>query len=115
MTVWFLKVIERLSGGSWFWQLGLPLVTVLAGATFLYAVINAHQRFGFLVSVGSILLLIAVGVIFIEVIIDNAHAHHVNLTWSFCAAVPCLALGLCALILQRRQRLKDKIKRKFYF
>lgn len=115
ITAWFLKIIEALSGGAWFWQLGFPLVTLLAAMVFIYSVVNAHLRFGVLVGIGTMLLLVAGGLIFVELIIDNAIDHRVFLTWSFYAAVPCLALGLCALILHRRQRLKDKIKRKFFF
>lgn len=110
----YVLLIERLTGGGWYLTLGLPLC--LAGGAALTLAIWLYSRFGGALTRLAIALFITGALAFaVETIIDLYSRRAVFPNWSAYVAVPCVLLGIIALLLRRRLDIKDEIRRRFYF
>ena len=113
-----LLLIQIISQGNWDWLLllGLPITalaaliswffSVMAGPTFRLPIL-ARFTFG-LVCVG----LFVVAIEFLISLYQHAIAWP---TWSLYVLFPCLVLSSSLLLLNRRARVKEEIKKRFYF
>lgn len=111
----FLWVLEYMTGGAWFFPLGLPLV--LLAWVFLvgmrYLVFSKQLRK--LVRAAGVLLAIALFSVCAELFINLNRQGTLFLSWSIYIVVPCVILALIALLINRNRRLKEEVKRRFYF
>lgn len=113
--IWLLKAVHDFTGGDWFFSLGIPLGAAAGGAVLIYAALNPLKRFGLLGNISAVFIISSALLIAIEIIIDLATANEIFLSWSLIAASPCFMLGLAAIMLRRRQNLREKLRRKMFF
>lgn len=113
--IWFLHALQSSTGGTWFNDFGLPIAISVCAAAMVYAALSPYTRYGLLGNIACVLLLCSALIISLEIIIDLALSGNILLGWSIIAATPCLMLGIASIVLQRRQNLKDKIRRKLFF
>lgn len=111
----YLLFIEKASGGNWFLPLGLPIMIVVTGIITADALLLEKKRFPVFVSVAIVLFSVGFLCICLEIIIRTAASEDLIPRWSFFVLVPCVALGISALILEKRKKLKDEIKRRLFF
>lgn len=111
----YLFVIDAVNtGGIWFWPLGLPLVlsawVSLAGLTAIYRlhVLKGLYFAGFAVMVAG-LLSVAVEVI------TKSYAHVFPAPfWSIFVFVPALVIGIVLIVIEKKKKLKEEIKRRLF-
>ncbi|MDO4566414.1 MAG: DUF6320 domain-containing protein [Oscillospiraceae bacterium] len=111
----YVWLIEHLAGGSWFLQLGLPICLSAAVAAITIALLCESGRVsGLLGTLALCLFITGLLALALEIIIDLWALGSLGLNWSVYVALPCALLAVIALLLRRRQRLKDEIRRRFY-
>lgn len=114
-TLFLLAVIDFNSGPvSWFLRLGLPLTSACALFALAVILINQssmpffHKAAVFMSALG---LLVVATELSIKLFLQTAP----YVRWSLYALLPCAIIALVLLIFQRQKKLKDEIKRRFYF
>ena len=113
-----LLLIRVLTQSSWDWLLllGLPITALTSIMCWFFALMTSPNckipvfiRFTFaLTCVG----LLVVAIEFLIGLYQNAIAWP---TWSLYVLFPCLVLASSLLILNRRARVKEEIRKRFYF
>jgi peptidoglycan/LPS O-acetylase OafA/YrhL len=112
-TIAFVYAVSRLSGGTWFAPIGLP-VTLIAGALITCLVwFFSRKKLGKLVYAALVLFAIAIFTLATDIIVA-AHYSSQTPTWSLFAAVPCVLIALAMLIINRNSALKERIKQRFF-
>ncbi len=115
-TLLYLKLIEFVSGGQWFLRLGMPIC--LSAGFFLVAltgIFHMNKRMGGLVRTACVFFAAGLFLVFLELILNQYHTGVVFLlNWSIYPLIPCVILGVSALLLNRRIRLKDEFRRRFF-
>lgn len=110
-----LWLIERMSGGGWLITLGLPLAALATGyAEFLAWLCTPRCRLPVLIRCSLGLTGAGLLVVGIEFFIGLSRQIVDWPRWSMFALIPCLVLASSLLLLNRRARLKDEIRRRFY-
>ena len=111
----YLWIIERYTEtGSWFLRLALPIVLLLAvlfTLDYLLAFRLVRGRFRQAAVVMASLSVLPVG---IEMIIDSYLSGAILLQWAVFVAIPCLILALLMLVLGRRERFKEQMKKRLH-
>ncbi|MEG0833093.1 MAG: hypothetical protein RSE36_04150 [Oscillospiraceae bacterium] len=111
----YLYVICLLSGGSWFWGLGLPIAASLGALASLLTWLFSRPRIhGILLKTALVLFSVSVFVVVLEIAIDSFVDGQLSLSWSVFTLIPCVLLGIIALLLRRKENLKDEIRKRFY-
>lgn len=112
----YLLGIQYALGESWFLPVALP-ITLVCSLCFLVPVLIFTQERGvsFLTKVASILFAAGTAVIGIEIVLSLHGLGTVSLKWSPFALVPCFVLGAAALMLKKRVKLREQIRRRLYF
>ncbi len=114
-----LLLIQVLAAGNWGWLLLLALpVTGLAAVMSWFFTILASPKCRLPVLVRFSLAITCVGlfVVAIELFIGLYHSHAVAWpSWSLYVLFPCLVLASSLLLLNRRARVKEEIRKRFYF
>lgn len=111
----YLWLVERfVSGGSWFREMALPMVLLLAIIVLVdYLLISyvVHGKFRqAALGVASTLILL----FGIEICVNRYLGQPVRLSWSLIVAIPCVILTLLLLILGRRERFKAQMKKRLH-
>ena len=111
----YLWLVERfVSGGSWFREMALPMVLLLAIIVLVdYLLISyvVHGKFRqAALGVASTLILL----FGIEICVNRYLGQPVHLSWSLIVAIPCVILTLLLLILGRRERFKAQMKKRLH-
>jgi len=111
----YLLLIEQASGGHWFLSIGLPIVICTWLIVIGYSQWFKRRKRAILLKTG--LCLIAAGVlsVIIEVILSINSAGALAFRWSFYVMIPCLVLGIVALVLEHRKNLKEVIRKKLFY
>lgn len=113
-----LLLIQIMAQGDWNWLLllGLP-VTLLTTAMCWFFSIMASPKFPLPILVRFTFALTCIGllVVAIEFFLDLYHGTIAWPTWSLYVLFPCLVLASALLLLNRRARVKEEIKKRFYF
>jgi hypothetical protein len=103
-TVLYLWILERLTGGSWFFSMALPLSVAAMGSAALTVLLclRATRRgpnvAAFILIGGSIASLA------VECILDLSQRGSLDLSWSLIAAVSALSVAAILLGIQHRLR-----------
>ena len=113
-----LLLIRVLTQSSWNWflLLGLPITVLTSVMCWFFALMTSPKcklpvliRFTFaLTCVG----LLVVAIDFLIGLYQNAITWP---TWSLYVLFPCLVLGSSLLLLNRRARVKEELRKRFYF
>lgn len=111
----FLLLIERLTGGTWFLLLALP-VTAVASAVIVGLTVFFTLRKDCPILTGIGLVLICAGIICmaIEVIVTNFLGGEL-IWWSLYAIVPCLIISAIAFFIESRKPLKEQLVKRLFF
>lgn len=113
LYLWF---IEYISGGKWFFSIALPIT--LTAAILVLSVgrmLEYKKRPGFLRIIACVLFAAGIMTVAVEIILACADGGGFRLQWSIYPLVPCLLLGVCALIAERRKGLREKVRRRLFF
>jgi hypothetical protein len=111
----YLLFIERMNGGHWFLRLGLPITTTASVCMILLALLFTKTGVSVLIKAGAILIAIGLFVVCAELFIDLAVYSAVKFTWSFYVLIPCVILGVMALVLEHRENMKERIRRRLFY
>jgi len=113
-TALFLFLVETLMQGKWFLGLGLP-ITLIAGGMAIFCEILFHKaRMGLFARLAVVFILLGLFTVCLEMLIDAFLLGHIALTWSPYSLVPCVVLALALLILNKRNRFREELKRRFF-
>ncbi len=113
-----LLLIQVITQGNWNWLflLGLPITGIAAlFAWFISCLSSPKCRLPILIRASLGLAGIGLLVVGIEFFIGLYGSAIAWPTWSLYVLFPCLVLGSSLLILNRRARVKEEIKKRFYF
>lgn len=113
-----LLLIQVISQGDWGWflLLGLPITVLTSVMCWFFSVMAAPGfRLPILVRFSLALTCVGVLVVLIEFLL-GLYRHLVAWpTWSLYVLFPCLVLSSSLLLLNRRARVKEEIRKRFYF
>lgn len=111
----YLLFIERMNGGSWFLGLGLPLTAAASVCILVPALLFTKLKPSVLIRIGIVLFAVGLYVVATELVISLNDSGMVRLVWSWYALIPCAVLGVVAMVLERRKKLKESIRRRLFY
>ena len=113
-----LLLIQVIAQGDWGWLLllGLPITALAALMSWFFAVM-AGPNFKLPILVRFTFGLVCIGLLVVSIeFLINLYQHVLAWpTWSLYVLFPCLVLASSLLLLNRRARVKEEIKKRFYF
>lgn len=111
----YLFVVEHFAArGLWFLHMALPIVVMVAGLFAVdYGLISKVVR-GKFRQAAVVLLTAPILPLGIEIILDLYLQGEITLQWSFFVAIPCLILALLLLLLGRRERFRNQMKKRLH-
>lgn len=113
-----LLLIQVMEQGNWDWLLllGLPITGLTALMCWFFSIMAAPKfRLPILVRFSLALVCLGLFVVAIEFFI-LLYINQINWpSWSLYVLFPCLVLASSLLILNRRARVKEEIRKRFYF
>ena len=111
----YLFLVERFAAhGDWFVRLAVPvvlLILLLFVADYLLSTKVVRGRFRQVALALALSPLLLVG---IELAVNQFLKGAWQLTWSLIVSVPCLILALLVLVLDRRQRVKEEMRKRLH-
>ncbi len=109
----YVLMICLLTGGNWFFRLGLPLCFSVFAAVFVCAFTVGHVRAPL---VQCAVIVTVAGLL--TVAVEGSIALYLALrfpSWSLLALVPCLMISALLMYIESHNRLKDQIKRRLFY
>jgi hypothetical protein len=114
-TAAYLMLIALMTGGgNWYWWLALPLTLLSGFATSVAVLICRRTRLAPLDRVAYTVFVVAVSLMGVEALIDRFAFGRAALTWSLYAVASLLALGSAFIIIERDEKLKERIAKRLY-
>jgi len=113
-----LLLVQVIAQGDWGWLLllGLPITGVAALMCWFFTVLASPKcRLPVLIRFTFALACVGLFVVAIEFFIGLYNHAIAWPTWSLYVLFPCLVLASSLLILNRRARVKEEIRKRFYF
>ena len=111
----FLWLVETVSQTRWFWSLGMPIsLTVSAMVVGITALFTCKKRVPMLTRVAAVFFGLGLLCVLIELFINNAAGESLVPVWSLFCVIPCVILGLIALVLQAKKDLLEQIRRRLF-
>lgn len=112
----YLWIVQRFGApGDWFERLTVPIV-LLVDLLFLvnyvllrWAVSGKFKQFA------VVLATIPFFLVGVEISVSLYLKGHIRLVWSLIVSIPCLILALLMLVLNRRQRFKDEMRKRLHW
>lgn len=112
----YLLLIERMSGGNWFIGIGMPITVAISICVIALAVLFSKKIIKtFLLKAASLLIAAGIIVVCIELFINLRAFKAIVIRWSFYVMIPCVVLGIVAMILEHRKNLKEEIRRRLFY
>ena len=110
-----LLFIERISRGSWFFTVAMP-ITLAAGVFIISSVVLFRKKtVSFLLKTAFVFAVTSIFITLIELVV-SIHKHNtVIMKWSFYVFIPCVVLAAASMILEQRKNLKEEIKRRMFY
>ncbi|MCE5187736.1 MAG: hypothetical protein LLF75_00905 [Eubacteriales bacterium] len=113
-----LLLVQVISQGDWGWLLllGLPITGLTAVMCWFFAVM-AEPTFKLPILVRFTFALACIGLLVVAIeFFIGLYLHRIAWpTWSLYVLFPCLVLASSLLLLNRRARVKEEIRKRFYF
>ncbi len=108
----YLALIARLTSFSWYLPLAAP-ITVITASVFMASIyISKHAKpFS---AAAAILVLTGIACVAIEILIDNFAFGYIKLFWSLIVTTSVFITALALLFIQKKQRLKEEIKKRLF-
>jgi len=113
-----LLLVQVMAQGNWNWLLllGLPITGLTALMCWFFSLLAAPKcRLPILIRFTFGLTCLGLLVVAIEFFINLYQMRLAWPTWSLYVLFPCLVLGSSLLLLNRRARVKEELKKRFYF
>ncbi len=111
----YLLLVWAISGGGrWYLHLALPLCLVLGLYCVACVFIKRRESVKGLHKPGWMILIGACMIVALECVIDDFLWESVRLGWSLYTAVPLASLSLACRIIEKKQQLKDSIRKRLY-
>ena len=112
----YLLLIEKMTGGDWFLPIGLPItLCVTVCMTVLAAMFSSKKHVNYLVRAASVFFSAGILVVLIELVLRLYNGDGLMFRWSPYALIPCVLLGLMAIVVERRKNLREEIRRRLFF
>lgn len=111
----YLFLIESMGSGRWFLGLALPLTATAGICTIGLAFLFTRGFSMLLLKIGVIMITIGVFLVCVEILTSLYAYGAVRFAWSLYALIPCAALGAATLVLERRKKLKETIRRRLFY
>ena len=111
----YLLVIMLISGGNWFLSLGLPITVLMTVTSMLMAKFFTIKAWPVLKRVAIGFMLTGLSMILLEAVIRLYLGEVFSLHWSLFVLAPCAVLGFVFLLLNRRKKFQEEIKRRLFF
>ncbi|MBS5645538.1 MAG: zinc ribbon domain-containing protein [Clostridiales bacterium] len=111
----YLGLISTLADSSgWFLPLALPLVLIAAGLVLGISQVIRSRKIRGLRHVSWVFLLLGVASILVDGVIHHFIAGSFAPFWSLFVCIPCLVFAILFMMLERKQKLKDEIRRRLF-
>ncbi|NMA07982.1 MAG: hypothetical protein GX929_02545 [Clostridiales bacterium] len=115
-TLAYLKLIEYASRGDWFLPIALPITVAVSVLVLLCAlVLRNRKRFSVGVRVACVFFAAGLATVAIDVILAHADDGSWMPRWSFYSVLPCVVLGVVAILMSRHNRLREEIRRRLMY
>ena len=112
-TLPFLYLVAKLTLGNWFLPVALPITTVVFVLALLIYLLSRKMKYGIWVKVSMVLFAAGLFVVITDFLIST-YQHTPFLSWSVYSLIPCVILGVCALLIERRKKWKTEVKKRFF-
>lgn len=115
VTAGYVALIAYISGNmSWYLPLGLPLVAAVAVAALLFIAVHS-TNWGMLNKTAAYFAIFGLLTVMIDFIISGYHGVENPVHWSIFVVIPCIIFAIAFMILERRKKLKDQIRRRLFY
>jgi 4-amino-4-deoxy-L-arabinose transferase-like glycosyltransferase len=112
-TIGFLYVLDRMTTPGWFLSVGLPLALIAGAMVLGLAALFARMGLRKLVKLALVLFASGLMCVFVD-LFTSGKPSQIIISWSVYPLVPCVILGVIALLVNRNQYLREKIKQRFF-
>lgn len=113
--LWLIDYKAALAGG-WFLPLALPIILALAViAALIMLYFRRRKKKALLVSIAFILIAAGLYSVCIELILHLGQGWPVAFNWSLYALLPCVLTGGAFLLLNRRNKWKEAVRKRLFF
>ena len=111
----YLWVVQQYTGtGRWLTSLALPMVLLAVVLFIVDYMLCTKVITGRLNKAAAIVATIPLLLIGLEVSLDRYLADPVSLLWSYIVSIPCLILALLLIVVDRRQRFKEAMRKRLH-
>jgi uncharacterized membrane protein YpjA len=115
-TILYLALVNYLMRGNWFFPYGLPIASAASGLLVSQVFIFSRKKqTGLLPALARCLLCVGLFVVAVNLIVEAAAGRSAVPGWSIYAFVPCVLLSIAVSVLERRNDLKERIRRRLFF
>jgi len=111
----YLFLVERLTGGQWFFPRVLPSLALSLIALLLPIILFRLGWLNKLTLPAALLAGVAAGCLGIEMICDLASQGSIHFFWSPFASAPCLFISLVLFCINSSRTLREEIRRRLHF
>lgn len=108
----FLFVMCWQVGGNWFLSIAVPIVLCFMCVISINTVV-IRNNVAKLYSAAVLFITIGAMVVAVEIVTDYYLSKTIELSWSLIALVPCALMSLLYVIIQRKNKLKNSLKKRF--
>lgn len=110
--LFFLAVMCWQVSGDWFLSIAVPIVLCFMCVVSINTVVMNHN-IAKLYAAAVLFITIGALVVAVEIVTDYYLNREIALSWSLIALVPCALLALLYVIVQRKNGLKNSLKKRF--
>ncbi|MBR2223096.1 MAG: hypothetical protein IJ973_02115 [Christensenellaceae bacterium] len=110
----YLAYINHTTDGHWFSNLGFPIVVCVFVVVFIFLFTNHVSKMAKLYKAALFFSLIGLLCMGIEIIIRR-YLDQGMITWSLVVLPPCAIFAIILIVCERKQKIKDEIRKKLYF
>lgn len=115
VTLAFLWCIDWFSDGrNWFWDLGLPLVVAAGIFALVITLVRKVRLFRGLYGPAVVLFVSSLLAMGMDFIISQYVLGEVSLSWSWYVTASLFIGGVILIVMERRAKMKEKIRRKLF-
>jgi hypothetical protein len=98
----------------WFLPLALPIVVSVSGFAFILILTVQSYRMSFWNILSLLMAMVSLLVILLEGVTDLRVSGEIRLNWSPIVVAPCLILALISIVVSRKRRLKNSLRKRFH-
>lgn len=112
----YLYLITFLTrSNAWFWQMGLPIVTILTILAELFPLLAKFFRLTILSCALCIFIEIPVFCVSLELLIRHILERPYQITWSAVVLTVCVIIDIALITILAKKRLRNEVRRRLHF